>query len=136
MDILFNIKYELNVLINLAAVDHIIETREVKLIHMIGTANQISKDDIEFMIKHPEPVVGVGAMTEEEKFNHLCYLIRMMKADGRVITDEIEFCEIIAQRLGYKKGVVRELSAHVYEDPSIQSDRELLQDIAQRFLLT
>jgi hypothetical protein len=130
----FDTKFELNVLINLAAIDHIIEAREARLIHMIGAANQLSKEEIEEMIRRPEPISGFGVMTPEEKFDHLCYLIRMMKADGRVITDEIEFCEIIAERLGYKKGVVRELSAHIYSDPTVHSNRDLLQKKAERFL--
>jgi hypothetical protein len=130
----FDSKFELNVLINLAAIDHIIEAREARLIHMIGAANQIPKEEIDRMIKRPEPISGFGVMTPEEKFDHLCYLIRMMKADGRVITDEIEFCETIAERLGYKKGVVRELSAHIYSDLMVHSERALLQRKAERFV--
>jgi len=130
---LFNSKYELNVLINLAALDHIIETREAKLIHLIGKANQLTAVEIDEMIKRPEPIQGFGVMTQDEKFEHLCYLIRMMKSDGQVIRDEIDFCETIAERLGYKKGVVRELSAHIYGDLSVPSDKELLYKKAERF---
>lgn len=130
---LYNSKYELNVLINLAAIDHIIESREASLIYAIGQANQLSKLEIEEMIKKPEPIKGLGTMTSEEKFDHLCYLIRMMKADGKVIQDEIDFCENIAERLGYKKGVVKALSAHIYGDPSVQSDRMLLKRKAEKY---
>lgn len=130
---LFNRKYELNVLINLAALDHIIEAKESKLIHMIGRANQIATVEIDEMIKRPEPIQGFNAMTSDEKFEQLCYLIRMMKADGQVISDEIDFCENIAQRLGYKKGVVRELSAHIFSDMSVTTDIELLRKKAERF---
>ena len=130
---LFNSKYELNVLINLAALDHIIEARESRLIHMIGKANMIALAEIDEMIKRPEPIQGFGVMTQEEKFEHLCYLIRMMKADGQVITDEIDFCESIAERLGYRKGVVRELSAHIYSDIAVTSDIELLRKKAGKY---
>lgn len=131
---LFNSKYELNVLINLAAIDHIIESKESNLIHLIGKANQISSEEIESMIKSPEPVSGFGIMTPDEKFDHLCYLIRMMKADGRVINDEIEFCETIAERLGFRKGVVRELSGHIYSDLIIHADKEHLRKMADKFI--
>lgn len=130
---LFNSKYELNALINLAALDHIIEARESRLIHLIGKANMIAVAEIDEMIKRPEPIQGFGVMTQEEKFEYLCYLIRMMKADGQVITDEIDFCESIAERLGYRKGVVRELSAHIYSDIAVTSDIELLQKKAGRY---
>ena len=131
---LFNRKYELNVLINLAALDHIIEEKESRLIHLIGRANQISTTEIDEMIKRPEPIQGFNAMTSEEKFEQLFYLIRMMKADGQVVTDEIDFCESIAHRLGYKKGVVRELSAHIFSDPSVTTDIEFLRKKADRFM--
>jgi hypothetical protein len=129
---LFNRKYELNVLINLAALDHIIEEKESRLIHLIGRANQISSSEIDEMIKRPEPIQGINAMTPDERFEQLCYLIRMMKADGQVITEEIDFCENIAQRLGYKKGVVRELSMHIYSD--LTSDVEFLRKKSDRFI--
>lgn len=131
---LFNRKYELNILINLAALDHIIETKEAKLIHMIGRANQLEAAEIDEMIKRPEPIQGFGVMTQDEKFSHLYYLIRLMKADGQVIRNEIEFCETIAERLGYRKGVVRELSAHIYADMAVTSDIELLRQKSQRFI--
>ncbi len=131
----FSLKYELNVLINLAAIDHIIEPREAKLINMIGTANKLTKSEVDLMIKNPEPISGPNLMTEEEKFHHLCYLVQMMKADGRVLKDEIDFCEIIATRLGYSRGVVRELSAHIYGDPSIHSNEEVLRKKAEKYKL-
>lgn len=129
----FSLKYELNVLINLAAIDHIIEPREAKLIYMIGMANKLTRAEVDGMIKNPEPINGPGMMTEDEKFHHLLYIIQMMKADGRVLKDEIEFCESIASRLGYSKGVVRELSAHIYGDPSIHSNEELLRKKAEKY---
>ena len=129
----FSLKFELNVLINLAAIDHIIEAREAKLINMIGLANSLTRQEIEEMIKNPEPINGPSLMTDEEKFHHLCYIIQMMKADGRVLKEEIDFCESIATRLGYSKGVVRELSAHIYGDPTIHSNEELLRRKAEKF---
>lgn len=129
-----NSKYELNVLINLAAIDHIIEPREAQLIYAIGKANQIPKSEIEDMMSRPKPIIESGAMTPEEKFDHLCYLIRMMKADGRIIKNEIDFCEHIAERLGYKKGVVRELSAYIYGDATVQTERHVLKKKSEKFI--
>ena len=131
---LFDRKFELNVLITLAAIDHVVEARESRLIHLIGKSNQISQSEIDEMIKRPETIQGFGVMTDDEKFEHLCYLIRMMKADGHIIRDEIDFCETIASRLGYKRGVVRELSAHIYADIAVPADIDLLRTKAERFI--
>jgi uncharacterized membrane protein YebE (DUF533 family) len=130
----FNKKNELNILINLAASDSRIEEKESKLIHMVAKANGISAEEVEAMIKNPKPITNVSAMTTDEKFEHLYYLIQMMKMDGQVFKSEIVFCEQIAEKMGYKKGVVGELSQHIYSDPSITSDRELLRKKAEKFI--
>lgn len=131
----FNKKTELNILINLAASDSKIEERESKLIHMVAKANGISKEEADDMIKNPQPISTISALTSDEKFEHLYYLIQMMKMDGQVFKSEITFCEQIAEKMGYKKEVVRELSQHIYSDPSITSDREMLRKKAEKYIV-
>jgi uncharacterized membrane protein YebE (DUF533 family) len=131
----FNKKAELNILINLAASDGKVEERESKLINMVATANGISKEEVADMIKNPQPISTISALTSDEKFEHLYYLIQMMKMDGQVFKSEITFCETIAEKMGYKKGVVKELSSHIYSDPSITSDREMLRKKAEKFVV-
>ncbi len=131
----FNKKTELNILINLAASDSKIEERESKLIHMVAKANGISKEEVAEMIKNPQPIGTISALTSDEKFEHLYYLIQMMKMDGQVFKSEITFCEQIAEKMGYKKGVVGELSQHIYSDPSITADREMLRKKAEKFIV-
>lgn len=131
----FNKKAELNILINLAVSDSKIEDREAKLIHMVGQANGMSKDEVTEMIKNPQPIGAMNALTSDEKFEHLYYLIQMMKMDGQVFKSEVTFCEQIAEKMGYKKGVVRELSQHIYSDPSITADRDMLRKKAEKFIV-
>lgn len=131
----FNKKTELNILINLAASDSKIEERESKLIHMVAKANGISKEEVADMIKNPQPIGTISALTSDEKFEHLYYLIQMMKMDGQVFKSEITFCEQIAEKMGYKKGVVGELSQHIYSDPSITADRDMLRKKAEKFIV-
>jgi hypothetical protein len=57
-----------------------------------------------------------------------------MKSDGQVFKSEISFCESVAEKLGYKKGVVAELSARIYSDPTITADRKMLMERAHKFL--
>jgi uncharacterized tellurite resistance protein B-like protein len=129
----FDKKNELNILINLAASDSRIEDKEAKLIRMVAKANGISNEDVDQMIANPQPITNISALTSDEKFEHLYYLIQMMKMDGQVFKSEIVFCENIAEKMGYKKGVVAELSQHIYSDPSITSDRNMLRKKAEKF---
>lgn len=131
---IFDKKAELNVLINLAASDRNVADRESKLIHAIGKANGISKEDVDMLLKNPKPISNIQTLTIDEKFEHLYYLIQLMKMDGQVFRSEIVFCEHIAERLGFKKGVVGEISQHVYSDPSITADREMIKKKAEKFI--
>jgi uncharacterized membrane protein YebE (DUF533 family) len=131
---IFDKKAELNVLINLAASDNSVADREAKLIHMIGKANGVSIDEINKMIQNPQPISDVASLTPDQKFEHLYYLIQLMKMDGQVFRSEVVFCEHIAEKLGYKKAVVGEISQHVYSDPSITADRDMIRKKADKFL--
>ena len=129
------IKEQLNVLIQLAASDNHVAEREAKLIRMIGVANGVTKEEIEEMIKNPgRPIGDLSTLTDDQKFEHLYHLVQMMKVDGQVFKSEIVFCEDIASRLGYKKGVIAELSSRIYSDPSITADRDSLKKKAQKYL--
>lgn len=131
---IFDKKAELNVLINLAASDNSVAEREAKLIHMIGKANGISTEEVNKMLQNPQPISNVSSLTADQKFEHLYYLIQLMKMDGQVFRSEVVFCEQIAEKLGYKRSVVAEISQHVYSDPSITADREMIRKKADKFL--
>ena len=128
------IKEQLNILINLAASDMTVGDHEAKILHMIGKANGLSRDEVEAMMKAPKPIGDLSAFSEDQKFENLYHAIQLMKADGQVFKSEITFCEEIADKLGYKKGVVAELSSRIYSDPSITADRGLLMERARKFL--
>jgi uncharacterized tellurite resistance protein B-like protein len=131
---IFDKKAELNVLINLAARDQNVAERESKLIHLIGKANGISKEEIDSLLSSPKPIGNIDSLTTDEKFEHLYHLIQLMKMDGQVFRSEIVFCEKIAEKLGFKKSVVAEVSQHVYSDPSITADRDMLKEKAMKYL--
>ena len=128
------IKEQLNVLINLAASDSTVGDKEARIIHMIGKANGLTKDEVENMLKKPQPIGNLDRLTEDQKFENLYHLIQLMKSDGQVFKSEIHFCEQVAEKLGYKKGVVAELSSRIYSDPTITADRKLLMERAHKFL--
>ncbi len=128
------IKEKLNILINLAASDKMIDDREAKTIHMIGKAGGLSKEEIDEMMKRPKTIGDLSTLTEDQKFENLYQLIQLMKSDGQVFKSEVHFCESVAEKLGYKKEVISELAAKVYSDPSITSDRRSLMARAHKFL--
>ena len=128
------IKEQINVLINLAASDRSVGEKESKTIHMIGRANGLTNEEVDAMMKNPKPIGNLSGLSEDQKFENLYHLIQLMKSDGHVFKSEIHFCEGIAEKLGYKKGVVSELSSKIYSDPTITSNRKDLMERAHKFL--
>ncbi len=117
-----SIKSKLSVLVQLANIDGEFAGEEKDLIYMIGKANGISEDEINNMVENPEPIPPLSTLSEEDKFEYLFHLVQLMKIDSQVYLSEIKFCEELAEKLGFKRNVISELSARIYSDPSITSD--------------
>jgi uncharacterized membrane protein YebE (DUF533 family) len=127
------IKRQLNILIQLATIDGSLATKERKLIEHIARVNNFDDDQIKELLNSPEPIGDLNNLTEDERFEYLYMVIQLMKIDGQVFKSEIVFCEDLAERLGYKRKVVAELSKNIYSDPSITADREMLRNKASSF---
>ena len=124
---------QLNILVQLATIDGHLAGKEKKLIEHIAKVNNVDEDVIKQLLNQPEPIPDLNHLSEEERFEYLYMVIQLMKVDGQVFKSEIVFCENIAERLGYKKKVVAELSKNIYSDPSITADRQMLMDKASKF---
>ena len=56
-----------------------------------------------------------------------------MKADREVYITEIKLCENIADKLGFKKKVVGELSTKVFSDGTLNADIDYLREVTKKF---
>lgn len=127
------IKRQLNILIKLATIDGSLSSKERKLIEHIARVNNIDEGQIKEMLNAPEPIGDLNRLTEDERFEYLYMVIQLMKIDGQVFKSEIVYCEDMAEKLGYKRKVVAELSKNIYSDPSITADREMLRNKASSY---
>lgn len=127
------IKKQLNILIQLATIDGTLATKERKLIEHIAKVNNFNDNQINELLNDPQPIGELSSLSEDERFEYLYMIIQIMKIDGQVFKSEIVFCEDIAEKLGYKRKVVAELSKNIYSDPSITADREMLIKKAKSF---
>ncbi|WP_421763760.1 TerB family tellurite resistance protein [Ekhidna sp.] len=117
-----SIKAKLSVLVQLANIDGDFAGEERDLIYMIGKANGVSAEEINNMVENPEPLPPISTMSEDDKFEYLFHLVQLMKIDSQVYLSEIKFCEELAEKLGFKRNVISQLSARIYSDPAIASD--------------
>lgn len=126
---------QLSLLVHLSRVDNHVAKEESELIHSIGSRLNLTADQIENIIDNPLPIGELRNLPPEEKFEYLFNIIQMMKIDKKVYQKEIEFCEKIAMKLGYKPGVISELSAFIYSDPTIVTKKSYLRSIADQYLI-
>ncbi len=128
-----SIKSQLSTLIALAKIDGDFAGEERDLIYMIGKANGITEKEIMELVDQPEPLPVLSTMTDDEKFEYLYNIVQLMKIDNQIYLSEIKYCEELATKLGYKKGVISALSAKVFSDPMITSDRDSLKRAVKKY---
>lgn len=124
---------QLSILIQLATIDGRIAAKERKLIEHIAKVNNVDDELVKQYINKPQPMPELTYLTDDERFEYLYMVIQVMKVDGLVFKSEIDFCEQVAEKLGYKRKVVAELSKNIYSDPSITADRDMLKKTALKF---
>lgn len=128
------VEEQLSILVHLSMADKFVAEEESMLIHKIGERIGLTDDKVELIMDNPKPIPNLRDLPSDEKFEYLFNVIQLMKVDGKIHQSEIEFCERLAIALGYKPGVVGDLSAYIYSDPSIISDHNLLRSIADKHL--
>jgi hypothetical protein len=124
----------LNMLVRLATIDHELAGRESTWLRQLGQKNGLSQDEITESFRNPTEPTDFVSLAEEERFEYLYNLVQLMKIDGKIFLSEIDYCERLANKLGYKSGVIKVLSAHIYSDPAITADRLLLMNKARKYL--
>lgn len=129
------VEEQLSILVHLSMADKFLAEEEGNMIHKIGERNGLSHEEIELIIDNPRPIPSLKDLPPDEKFEYLHNVIQLMKVDGKIFQSEIEFCERLALGLGYKPGVVAELSAYIYSDPQISTKRSFLRSIADQHLI-
>ena len=117
-----SIKSKLSLLLQLANVDGDFAEEEKELIYTIGKANGIAEDEINKIAENPEPIPQVSTMSQDDKFEYLFHLVQLMKIDNDVYLSEVRFCEELAEKLGFRRNVISELSSRIYSDPTITTD--------------
>lgn len=99
-------KKQLNILIQLAEVDKHFAKVEREMIYRIARERNFPQEAVDMLIRNPEPIDSLGALSEEQKLEYLLTCINLMFVDEKVFESELIFCKSIAIKLGLKKGVV------------------------------
>ena len=97
---------QLNILIQLAEADKHFAKIEREMIFKIAKDRKFSEEVVNSLIRNPEPIDSLGALSADQKFDYLSSSIELVFADHNVFESEIIFCKSIAIKLGFKKGII------------------------------
>jgi uncharacterized tellurite resistance protein B-like protein len=97
---------QINLLIQLAEADKHFAKSERELIFKIAKERNFPESRVTELIRSPQPIDSLGALSPEQKFDYLFSCIDLIFADQNVFESEIIFCKNIAIKLGFKKGII------------------------------
>lgn len=109
-------KKQLNILIQLAEADKHFAKAEREIIFRIAKDRNFPEEVVNNLIRNPEPIETLGALSVDQKFDYLMNCIDLMFADHKVFESELIFCKSIAIKLGFKKNVVDYLAERGQEE--------------------
>jgi len=72
------------------------------------------------LIRNPEPIDTLGALSNDQKFDYLMDCIELIFADQKVFESEVIFTKSIAIKLGFKKNVVDYLVENLGKKPATE----------------
>ena len=102
-------KKKLNILIQLAEADKHFAKTEREMIFRIAQERKFPVETVNELIRSPEPIDTLGALSLDQKFDYLFSCIELIFADHKIFESEVIFTKSIAIKLGFKKNVVEYL---------------------------
>lgn len=129
-------RQQINILVQLAEVDRAFVKSERKLIQEIARKKNFPEKELNKLLRNPEPIGSLGALTQEQKLDYLYSIVELMKIDNKIFQSEILFCQHIAVKLGFRKEVIDFLTDVIDVEPSTTSpDREAIKEQAKKMAL-
>jgi uncharacterized tellurite resistance protein B-like protein len=105
-------KKQLNILIQLAEADKHFAKIEREMIFKIARDRKFPDEEVNELIRNPQPIDSLGALSLDQKFDYLMSSIELVFVDQNVFESEIIFCKNIAIKLGFKKGIIDYIIEH------------------------
>jgi uncharacterized tellurite resistance protein B-like protein len=116
---------KLNILIQLAEADKHFATSEREMILRIAKERNFPEDAVNNLIRKPQPIDSLGALSSEQKFDYLISCIELVYADHKIFESELIFVKSIAIKLGFKKSVVEFLIQNFDKKPMLELKTEV-----------
>ena len=125
-------------LLNLAALakaDGHIDAREMNFIIAVGKKNGINSTEVQSLVSGSKGIENNDLPTNDsERFDQIFDLVDMMLADGVVDETEMDFCIMMAEKLGFRKAIVGVLVRKISQGVKDGLPRERIKEESNSFL--
>lgn len=124
-------------LLNLAALakaDGHIDAREMDFILAVGKRNGINPSDVQALVSGTKSGNSDLPTNDSERFDQIFDLVDMMLADGVVDETEMDFCIMMAEKLGFRKAIVGVLVRKISQGVKDAVPRERIKEESISFL--
>ena len=121
-------------LIGLAKADGEFDMHEKLFISYLAEQEGMSMDDLKEQLKNGEKMSDlIQNLTYDEKIDILTYVVKLMKADGKVLLSEVKYCEKLAQVFGYEEKCIGYLSGVLNENPRIAPNMGMIKQGMKKY---
>ena len=124
-------------LLNLAALakaDGHIDAREMNFILAVGKKNGISTSEVQALVSGSKGSSNDLPTTDSERFDQIFDLVDMMLADGIVDETEMDFCIMMAEKLGFRKAIVGVLVRKISQGVKDGLSKDRIKEESNSFL--
>ena len=124
-------------MLNLAALakaDGHIDAREMDFILAVGKRNGINPSDVQALVSGTKSGNSDLPTNDSERFDQIFDLVDMMLADGVVDETEMDFCIMMAEKLGFRKAIVGVLVRKISQGVKDAVPRERIKEESISFL--
>ena len=118
----------------LAKADGHIDEREMSFIIAVGQKNGLNAKKVKALVSGSKGMSSELPNTDSERFDQIFDLVDMMLADGVVDETEMDFCIIMAEKLGFRKAIVGVLVRKISMGVKDGYPREKIKEESLQFL--
>ena len=118
----------------LAKADGHIDDREMNFIITVGKKNGVSASDVRKIVLGKSGGESDVPSNDSERFDQIFDLVDMMLADGVVDETEMDFCIVMAEKLGFRKAIVGVLVRKISQGVKDAMPRERIKEESLSFL--
>lgn len=121
-------------LVAMMVADGSIDQSEMNVLTLQGQKLGLTDHEMEEILANPEEISFSPPTNSDQRFSHLCDLVMMMLADGRIDERERQVCDRVARSLGFPAAVVPRIVLETINKLRAGETREQIRDNIAAYL--